>query len=100
MQAAIDESLTKGAASEMIKELQDEQTVEKATPKQISILKEAMPHTPIDQLNNMNKEQASRLINAYFKLNQAKKGKNTPRKDSPNKDDNDEGTAGGTANRS
>lgn len=98
LQAVLEDSLTKGDVSQMIKELQGQQTVETATPKQISILREAMPHTPVAQLNSMSKDQASRLINAYFKLKQAKKGKGTPRKDSPNKDDGGDGAAGGAAN--
>lgn len=99
MQAVLEDSMTKGAASEKIKQLSDQQTMETATPKQIANLKEAMPHAPISQLNSMSTEQASRLISAYFKLQSAKKSQ-SKKNDSPRKDnsgDSDDGANDGAA---
>lgn len=83
----------------MIKDLQSRQTVEVATPKQIAMLREAMPYTPVSQLNTLSREQASRLISAYINLKKAKSSKNTPRRNAANsRDDDDDDAPGGTAN--
>jgi hypothetical protein len=81
VQADIPDSLTKGAASDMIKELEANRPAETATPGQINLLREAMPHTPLADIQRLSKEAASRMINAYLTKKKQQKAKKDKQKE-------------------